>query len=67
MKSSAPRISCDSWTYTVLRTYKGRTYKGQITFFKKIYCARIRDKFSQKIIFNQKNFVNFLLLGELKF
>ena len=30
---------------TVLRTYKGRTYKGQFTFFKKIYCARIRDKF----------------------
>ena len=52
---------------TVLRTYKERTYKGQFTFFKKIYCARIRDKFLQKIIFNQKIWSNFFFLGELKF
>ena len=52
---------------TVLRTYKGRTYKGQFTFFKKIYCARIRDKFLQKIIFNQKIWSTFFFLGGLKF
>ena len=52
---------------TVLLTNRGRTYKGQFTFFKKIYCARIRDKFLQKIIFNQKIWSNFFFLGELKF
>ena len=31
-----------------------RTYKRQFTFFKEIYCARIRDKFLRKIIFKQK-------------
>ena len=39
---------------TVLRTYKERTYKGHFIFFKKIYCARLRDKFLLNIIFNQK-------------
>ena len=30
---------------TVVRTNKGRTNKGQITFFRKIYCDLIRDKY----------------------
>ena len=51
--------------FTVLRTYKERTYKGQFTFFKKIYCVRIRDKFLKKIIFNQKIWSTFFVpVGE---
>ena len=64
---SQRKLVSSSDNITVLRTYKGRTYKGQFTFFKKIYCARIRDKFLQKIIFNQKIWSNFFFLGELKF
>ena len=33
---------------TVVRTNKGRTNKGQITFFRKIYWGLIRDKYYEK-------------------
>ena len=39
---------------TVLRTNKGRTNKGQITFFKKIYSELIRDKYFGKNFLSSK-------------
>ena len=38
-------------TYTVLTTNKERTNKEQITFFKKIYWALIRNKFLERIFY----------------
>ena len=40
--------------YTVVRTNKGRTNKGQITFFRKIYWGLIRDKHFEKLSTKQK-------------
>ena len=37
------RFECLKIVITVLRKYKGRTFKEQFTFLKKIYCVRIRD------------------------
>ena len=39
---------------TVVRTNKGRTNKGQITFFKKIYSELIRDKYFGKNFLSSK-------------
>ena len=39
---------------TVVRTNKGRTNKGQITFFRKIYWALIRDKYFGKNFYQAK-------------
>ena len=44
---------------TVVRTNKGRTNKGQITFFWKIYWGLIRDKFLEKFPTKQ-NIADFL-------
>ena len=44
---------------TVVRTNKGRTNKGQITFFIKIYWGLIRDKYLEKISTKQ-NIADFL-------
>ena len=50
------RISTLKTTYycTVLRTNKGRTNKGQIAFFKKIYSELIRDKYFGKNFLSSK-------------
>ena len=39
---------------TVVRTNKGRTNKGQIAFFKKIYSELIRDKYLGKNFVSNK-------------
>ena len=46
--------------YTVVRTNKGRTNKGQITFFRKIYWGLIRDKFLEKFSTKQ-NITDFFI------
>ena len=38
---------------TVVRTNKGRTNKGQITFFRKIYLGLIRDRYLEKFSIKQ--------------
>ena len=38
----------------MVRTNKGRTNKGQITFFRKIYWGLIRDKHFEKLSTKQK-------------
>ena len=43
----------------MVRTNKGRTNKGQITFFRKIYWGLIRDKFLEKFSTKQ-NIADFL-------
>ena len=43
---------------TALRTYKGRTYKGQFTFFEKIYWVPYVDTFLQETIFTQTFFID---------
>ena len=53
-----------SWIFlliadTVVRTNKGRTNKGQITFFSKIYWGLIRDKYLEKFS-TKKNIADFL-------
>ena len=45
--------------YTVVRTNKGRTNKGQITFFRKIYWGLIRDKYLEKFS-TKHNFADFV-------
>ena len=42
-----------------MRTNKGRTNKGQITFFRKIYWGLIRDKYLEKFSTKQ-NIADFL-------
>ena len=44
---------------TVVRTNKGRTNKGQITFFRKIYWGLIRDKYLEKFP-TKHNFADFV-------
>ena len=44
---------------TVVRTNKGRTNKGQITFFRKIKWGLIRDKYLEKFSTKQ-NIADFL-------
>ena len=50
---------CILTVYTVVRTNKGRTNKGQFTFFRKIKWALIRDKYLEKFSTKQ-NIVDFL-------
>ena len=52
--------------FTVVRTNMGRTNKGLITFFRKIYWGLKRDKYLEKLS-TKKNIADFLFRSWLFF